>query len=112
MTILLICLVIGNIIKSFIDFPIPGTVIGMGILFLALVLGIVKVPQVDETSSVLIESLGFLVCPASVGIINVLGDIKGDMINILIVITVSTIITFIVSAKTVDFFQRRVINDK
>ena len=107
---IILCLAIGIVIKSFISFPIPETVIGMGVMFLALVTGLLKVEHVDETATTLVENIGFWVCPASVGIITVLDDIAPDIIKIWIVVIISTIVTLLVTAKTVQLIQRR-LND-
>lgn len=106
-TILAICLLIGSIIRSFINFPIPEAVYGMVILFILLLSGILKVKDVDDASRGLLKNLAFFFVPAGVGMMNQFDILKKDGLSIIIVTFVSTIITMVVTAKTVEFIQRR-----
>ncbi|MBP3400904.1 MAG: CidA/LrgA family protein [Selenomonadales bacterium] len=60
----------GNLIASVIPFPIPGNVVGMVLLFVALCLGIVKVEQLSVASSFLLKHLTFFFIPLAVGLMN------------------------------------------
>lgn len=60
----------GNLIASFIPFPIPGNVVGMVLLFAALCLGIVKIEHLQVASSFLLKHLTFFFIPLAVGLMN------------------------------------------
>ena len=66
--VLLSCLFIGNFISEFFSLPIPGSIIGMLILFSALLLRKGVNESIDKVSSGLISVMGMLFVPAGVGI--------------------------------------------
>ena len=66
--VLLACLFAGNIISDFFALPVPGSIIGMLILFCALLVRKNVSPSVDKVSMGLISIMGMLFVPAGVGI--------------------------------------------
>ncbi|WP_147535200.1 CidA/LrgA family protein [Bacillus marasmi] len=61
---------LGYFLVSSFDLPIPGSVIGMIILFLLLITGVVKLTWIDDASSLLIKHLAFFFIPIAVGLMN------------------------------------------
>lgn len=106
-SIFLICLMLGSVVKSFIDLPIPETIYGMIFLFVALVIKVVKVDDVETTSDFLSNVLAFVFLPAGVGLINELDRIKDKGLVIIFIVILSTIITMVVTSKVVEILQRR-----
>lgn len=68
--VLLVFLLIGEFIASLIGWPVPGSVIGMMMLFSALVIRGRVSPTLKETSQSLLPYLPLFIVPASVGIVN------------------------------------------
>ncbi|MGH1455654.1 MAG: CidA/LrgA family protein [Alphaproteobacteria bacterium] len=66
--VLLACLFAGNIISDFFVLPVPGSIIGMLILFCGLLVRKGVSPSVDKVSMGLISVMGMLFVPAGVGI--------------------------------------------
>ncbi|UUX33122.1 CidA/LrgA family protein [Fundicoccus culcitae] len=70
---------------------IPGSVIGMVLLFLALHYKWIKIEQVETVGSFLTDNMAILFVPAGVGLMtnfDVLGDIWWQLILIILVTTV------------------------
>ena len=60
---------IGEVLHHFIPLPVPASIYGIVLLFLALELRIVKVSDVKETSSFLIAVMPLMFLPPAVGVI-------------------------------------------
>ncbi len=87
--ILLIFLFLGEVASYYIGSFIPGSVIGMLLLFLALCIGIVKPNDVREVATFLTQNMVMFFIPASVGIMALWGSIANCW-GMLAVICVST----------------------
>jgi len=62
------CLFVGNQIQSILSISIPGSIIGMLLLFVLLMLGIFKVEWVQSGATLFIRHMMFLFVPISVGL--------------------------------------------
>ena len=82
----------GEFISYFIDGFIPGSVIGMALLFLALAFKVVKPNKVKKLSTLLTENMGLFFLPAGVGLMNSLGIIPQYWVVIVTASVVSTIL--------------------
>lgn len=87
-----IILLISNIIESFMPIPMPASVIGLVLLFIALCTGIVKLGQVEKVGTTLTNNIGFLFVPAGVSVINSLGVLSSSPILIILLIIISTLL--------------------
>lgn len=87
-----IIMFISNIIKSFMPVPMPASVIGLVLLFIALCTGIVKLGQVETVGTTLTNNIGFLFVPAGVSVINSLGILSTSPILIILLIIISTLL--------------------
>ena len=67
---LAVILLISKIIESFIPIPMPASVIGLVLLFIALCTGIVKLGQVESVGTALTNNISFLFVPAGISVIN------------------------------------------
>ncbi len=66
--VLFACLFAGNLISEFFALPVPGSIIGMLILFCGLLIRKGVSPSVEKVSMGLISVMGMLFVPAGVGI--------------------------------------------
>lgn len=87
-----IIMLISNIIESFIPIPMPASVIGLVLLFIALCTGIIKLGQVEKVGTTLTNNIGFLFVPAGVSVINSLGILGTSPILIILLIIISTLL--------------------
>ena len=83
----------GEFISYFIDGFIPGSVIGMVLLFLAF--KVVKPNKVKKLSTLLTENMGLFFLPAGVGLMNSLGIISQYWVVIVTASVVSTILVIV-----------------
>lgn len=90
-----IILLISHIIESFMPIPMPASVIGLVLMFVALTTGIVKLEQVEAVGTALTNNIGFLFVPAGISVINSLGVLSSSPILIILLIIISTILLLV-----------------
>lgn len=73
----------------------PGSLIGMILLFIFLLIGIIKVDSIDGVSKFFIDNMGIFFVPGAVTILNKLEVINAIWWKLLIVILVAFIISFV-----------------
>lgn len=99
---LLLFSILGKTISVLLHLPIPGSVTGMMLLFLALVFGIVKPKQISRIVDFLLSNLALFFIPAGVGIIVKFKDIKSNFLAIVLILVITTIIAQIVSGLIIQ----------
>ncbi|MDS3993686.1 antiholin-like murein hydrolase modulator LrgA [Staphylococcus capitis] len=92
---LAVILLISEIIESFIPIPMPASVIGLVLLFIALCTGIVKLGQVESVGTALTNNISFLFVPAGISVINSLPILSQSPVLIILLIIISTILLLI-----------------
>lgn len=70
----------GEILKYILPLPIPASIYGMAILFIALLTGIIKLKDVRETGKFLIEIMPLMFIPAGVGLMIIMGRVKASFL--------------------------------
>ncbi len=104
LSIILIIWSIGEYISYFINpiIKIPGSILGMILLFLLLQFGIVKLHQIEEVSNFFLDNIAFFFIPSGVSLINSLGIIKDNILLFIVVIPITTILTIYSTAFVID----------
>ena len=106
-TIILAIALLGELLNHFLALPIPGSIYGIVILFILLSTKVIKVDQIKDTASFLIEIMPVMFIPAAVGIINVWDIVKDNIITYSILIVVSTILVMGVSGLVTQLLIRK-----
>ena len=96
-----ICL-LGEGVSALLPFAFPGTVISMILLFVLFITRLVKVEKIRPTADFLMKNMAFFLIPPGVGILSSLDILKKNMIPFLVIVVVSTILTFASAAWTVQ----------
>lgn len=97
---------IGKWIQQYFSLAIPGSVIGLVILFLLLLTGIVKPYFIKSGADFMIKHLVLFFIPAVVGIVNYLYIFRGTGSWLIIITVISTIIVMIVCGKVVEVIEK------
>lgn len=105
--IILIFSFIGEILHSLIPIQVPASIYGLVLLFIALLTGIIQLPQVKEAAKYLIEIMPLMFIPAGVGLLESWGDLKSILIPVLLLLVVSTILIMGVSGKVTQGIIQR-----
>ena len=80
---------------------VPGSVLGMMFLFLALSMRWVRPERVRPVARFLCDNMAFFFLPACLGILDIFADIKGEILAILAVCLLTTLCTAAATALTV-----------
>jgi holin-like protein len=96
---------IGEALRQVLHLPLPGPVLGMFVLAVALVVrgGARHVPKeaapppLVETANALISNLGLLFVPAGVGVIAELGVLRQEWLPVMAGLLVSTALSLVVT---------------
>ena len=97
---------IGECISQCIHGFIPGSVIGMVLLFLALAFKVVKPCHVNKISKLLTDNMGLFFLPAGVGLMTSIGVISHYWAVILISCVISTILVIASVALVQQNFEK------
>ena len=88
---------VGELLNYLLPLPVPASVYGVIILFICLLSGIIKLEQINEAAGFLLNIMPLLFVPAAVNLITVYSDIKGSIIQIIIITLISTVVVMSVT---------------
>ena len=110
--IILLVSFVGELLKYVIPLPVPASIYGLVILFILLETGILKLDAVKETSVFLIEIMPLMFIPAGVGLMESWGDLNSMLVEVVVIILVSTVLVMGVSGKVTELVLKRSANRK
>jgi len=105
--IILMVTYLGEIISKSINFPFPGPVIGMLILFILLERKLINVEFVENGANNILLNLAIFFIPPGVGLISALDLLNGNVLKIVITMMITTIITMGTTGLTVQYLINR-----
>jgi holin-like protein len=82
-------LLLGDFLAALLDWPVPGSVMGMLLLFLVLVLRGGITTELKQSSKGLLPYLPLFIVPASVGIVNYMDVVREEGLIIVTAMIVS-----------------------
>lgn len=94
---------IGELLHWFIPLPIPASIYGIVLLFIALELKWVKVSDIREVSSSLIAVMPIMFIPAAAGLMESWGAVKSSVWEYALITIVSTFVVMGVSGAVTQF---------
>lgn len=106
LTQLLVFQLAGEVIVRGLDLPLPGPVLGMLLLFVALALRGGPGEELQTTSQNLLQHLSLLFVPAGTGIMIHLHRVADEWLPLLLSLVISTAATLVVTALVMKLFMR------
>lgn len=97
--IILLVSLLGELVRMLIPLPIPASVYGLVIMLISLMTGIIKIHQIKEVSSFLIEIMPVMFIPAGVGLIESWPSLRPVWIPVFFISVVTTIIVMVVTGR-------------
>ena len=94
---------LGEILHKVLPFPIPASIYGIVLLFLALELKILKVAQIREVRTTLIISMPVMFVPPAVGLISSWENIKDNWAEYLLITFASTFVVIAIAGWTTQW---------
>lgn len=104
---LLLLQFVGEVIARAGKLPIPGNVIGMGLLLVALLLGWIEEGWIREAADLLLSHLALLFVPAGVGVMVYFDLLQREWLPILVALVVSSFAVMAVTGWTEAWLERR-----
>lgn len=104
-TILLVCQLAGEVIARLAKLPVPGPVIGMLLLFVALVIKGGIPEGLEKVGTTLLSHLSLLFIPAGVGIMVHLKLLAGEWLPITAALVISTALTIAVTGLVMQWLS-------
>lgn len=102
---------IGEIFNKLIPLPIPASIYGMMILFFGLLIGIIKLENVKEVGSFLIEIMPIMFIPAGVGLMTSWVTLKKILIPVLIITALTNVTVMLATGHISQMMIRKSGND-
>lgn len=104
--ILLICF-IGELCRTLIPLPVPASIYGLVLMLVCLLTGLIKLEQVDETATFLVDIMPVMFIPAGASLITNFDTLKPHLTAIVIITIVTTVLVMGVTGITAQFVIRR-----
>ena len=98
---------LGEMISLLINGFIPGSVIGMILLFLCLFFKVIKPENVKDVATVITKNMAVFFVPAGVGLMAYYDILSKNLVAIVAAISISTVLTIIAVALVQERFEKR-----
>lgn len=98
---------LGEVLQRIVPLPIPASVYGIALLFLALCFRLIKLEQVKDAGGFLTSILPVLFVAPAVGILENWALIKGALIPMFLLILASTALTFGISGRITQAIMKK-----
>lgn len=98
---------LGELCHWLIPWPVPASIYGMILLFGALTLKIIPFRWVQDTGGYLVSILPVLFVAPAVGILNCWEELAANAVAVIVIVVVSTVITFGVSGAVTQWLMNR-----
>lgn len=105
--VLLLIYLLGGQLAHWLGWPIPGGVIGLGLLLVLFATGWLKPTALQRGAGVLMAEMLLFFIPALMSLLDYGALLRNDGWRILLVIAVSTLLVMLVTAATVEWVCRR-----
>lgn len=98
---------IGDLISSLLKLPIPGSIVGLLLLFLCLYFKIIPETYIKDGAGFILVILPLFFIPATVGIIQYPNFLSGKGAILIGIVIASTFLTMIVSGYSSQFVEKK-----
>ena len=98
---------LGELLNHLIPLPIPGSIYGLVLMFIALCTKLIPVDSIRTTGGFLIEVMPVMFIPATVALMDSWGVLKGMLVPVLVIMVVSTFVVMGVTGLVTQAAIRR-----
>ena len=104
--------VLGSFLVELAGLPIPGNVIGMLLLFIALRINLISIDWVREAAELLLSHMALLFVPAGVGVMVYFDLISREWLPIVVATLVSTFVVMAATGWTAMWLEKEDVRDE
>ncbi|WP_446469512.1 CidA/LrgA family protein [Xenorhabdus stockiae] len=101
-----LCLIVGNFTSAHLPFSLPGSIIGLLLLFCLLSLQIIPAHWVKPSCNLLMKNMTLLFLPIGVGVMQYYPQLSQQIIPIALSCIISTVIVMITVAYSSHYIHR------
>ncbi|NHB95302.1 CidA/LrgA family protein [Photorhabdus stackebrandtii] len=101
-----LCLLAGNAISALLPIAVPGSIIGMLILFVLLAFQLIPTHWVKPGCTLLLKNMTLLFLPIGVGVMNYYDQLSQQILPIVLSCLISTAIVMIIVAYSSHYVHR------
>ena len=98
---------LGELCRYLIPYPIPASIYGMVLMFIALATKILPLDEVKDAGNFLVSFLPILFIAPTVNILACWDAIKNNLLVLVLIIIIPTVLTFGVAGSITQWFIRR-----
>ncbi|MDU5334243.1 CidA/LrgA family protein [Enterococcus sp.] len=106
LSLLLLYSIIGEGLRMFLHLPVPGSIIGILLLFISFQSKLLKPSAIEDTANFLLNHLTILFVPAGVGLMQYYGAIKYTWPILLGAVVVCSLVSLVAVGKTAEFVEK------
>ena len=100
--VIMIFVLLGQMCEHFIPLPIAGSIYGLILLFLSLVLGVVKLHMVEDVANWFQKTMALFFVPPAVAVIDIWADIADIWWILVLLMIAAYLVTMITTGVTED----------
>ncbi len=105
-TIICIIAALGELLNHLLPLPIPASIYGMILLFVALCTKIIKLKHVEHVADFFLGIMPILFIPSTASLITRWGILKDNLVGLLVTCMLSTVIVFAVTGLIAQAIMR------
>jgi holin-like protein len=105
---LLLFVFLGDFLNRSLGIPLPGNILGLFLLLIALLTGLVKLEQVEGVGQFILSHMTVLFVPAGVGLLAIFGVIQGNWLILILIALLTTILVLALTGLIVQKLRKRV----
>jgi holin-like protein len=105
---IIIIYLFGNGLAAWLKLPVPGSIIGMFLLFLGLLTRLVKLAWIEEIAQLHIKHLTLLFIPFTVGVFHYIGIFRIEGIKLIFTLAISSLAVLLVTAFIAEAFDSKI----
>ena len=98
---------LGEICNLLLPLPIPASVYGLVLLFTALMMGIVKLENVEKAATFLIATMSIYFIAPGVSLMTIIADYVDSLVGIVVICCVSTVLVMVVTGKVSQLIMEK-----
>ncbi len=105
MIILLVALA-AEALEHLLPLPVPASIYGLGLMLFLLISGLLKVEQIRETASFLVEIMPVLFIPPAVGLMESYTALEGIFLPMAAAVAITTVVVMAVTGRCAQAILR------
>lgn len=98
---------LGDWISTLFNLPIPGSIVGLLLLFLCLYFKVIPETYIKDGAGFILVMLPLFFIPATVGIIQYPNFLSGKGVILIGIVMISTFLTMIISGYSSQFVEKK-----